>query len=553
VSACALVACSACSGGGEAGTGGTAGAGGQGGSPPDGLVVAHVARYDYVFDVGARSADVRLSLDVAAPGGDCAALESEHTPSVASWAGDPTLSTVVQDGVWTACGAPVGPGALELGATTTFPKKRYYNLDVGFSEKPDLAGGTFAYLLSWVGGCDLFAPCDDDPGTLADFRFEVRHAPGDVVMCPGTRTPGDTVTVCELDQAPTYSAVGFAVDPLWEESLFLETEGVSWLFYEVPGGGLANALDPSMMGSFFEWLTGLLGPYPYGSELRFAGGPTAWLGFEHPASVVLNEDLHVLSTDYADTAAHVTMHEVVHQWAGDRVTIASAADFVWKEAIAEYLPYVFEDEVLGADVAAASRAYWDAVSLQAEHHPRPTDDPTPPVHTFYGDVYGPGPMVLFVQLEALVGRPAVLAGLQAFLAEPGVRSVSELEAALEAASGKDLGAYFDAWVFGEGAPEWPTLDVQAAQVGNEVTVTVTQENASGALYGCVVEVEVAGATQSATALVDFGVAPTQASASATVTLGEPVVSTKLDPRHKLVGRESALPLVTPPRREVWRF
>ena len=30
------------------------------------------------------------------------------------------------------------------------------------------------------------------------------------------------------------------------------------------------------VGDFLEWITGVLGPYPYGDTLRLATGPTAW-------------------------------------------------------------------------------------------------------------------------------------------------------------------------------------------------------------------------------------------------------------------------------------
>ena len=543
-------------GGGAGGAGGAGGDGGAGAAPVTGPIAGPVTRYDYVFDLAALTADTSLTIDAQAPGGDCVALESLLPPSgEVTWNDAPATSAIAEGGALQVCGAPVAPGELTVRASTVFPKKKYYGLDVGFSVKKDLAGGDFSYLVSWVGGCDFFGPCDDDPGTVAEMHFEIKHAPGDVVLCPGVRTASETSTRCDIEGtlAPTYSGVGWAADPLWERSSFMTSQGVEWVFFEVPGGQLAASLDPAMMADFFEWATGLFGPFPYGNELRFAGGPTAWLGFEHPANIVLHEELGTLTTSYADTMAHVTMHEVVHQWAGDRVTIASSADFVWKEAMAEYLPYVFEDEQLPPEVAASSREYWDSISLQSQHFPRPTEDPTPPVNTFYGDVYGPGPMVLFIQLEPLIGRPAVLAGIQAFLKEPGARSVDELKKALEAASGADLTPYFDAWVFGAGAPEWPTMKVEATQVGDEVTVAVTQQNASGKLYGCVVEVDVVGATQTVTATIDFGLAPETATATAKVTLAEPVVTTTLDPRNRLVARESIAALTTPKPRPIWIF
>lgn len=540
---------------GSAGTGGSAGSSGDAGAGVIGPIAGAVTRYDYVFDVDSLDADTSVTIDVAPPGGDCVDLESLVLPTgQVTWNDMPAASAEVSMGVFHACGAPVGPGPLKVRAPTTFLKKKYLGLDVGFSRTPDMAGGQFTYLLSWVGGCDTFGPCDDDPGTLAEFHFDIKHAAGVPVLCPGALTDSDAGVHCDIagTLAPTYSAVGWASDPMWKRTPFMTANGVDWVFYEVPTGKLALSLDPATMTEFFGWITGMLGPFPYGKELRFAGGPTTWLGFEHPANIILYEDLASLSGPYADSMTHVTMHETTHQWAGDRVTIATAADFVWKEATAEYLPYVFEDEHLGAMVADVTREYWDSVSLQSQHYPRPTDDPMPVVSAFYGDVYGPGPMVLYVQLEALIGRPAVVSGIQSFLKDPGARSVDDLRKAMEAASGKDLSAYFDAWVFGQGVPEWPTMKVETTQVGSEVTVTVTQQNASGKVYPCVVEVDVKGASQTVTAAIDFGVMPQSAVASAKVTLAEAVVSTALDPKNRVVAREVGKPATVKPR-PVWIF
>jgi aminopeptidase N len=154
----------------------------------------------------------------------------------------------------------------------------------------------------------------------------------------------------------------------------------------------------------------------------------------------------------------------------------------------------------------------------------------------------------------MLGRPAVLAGIKAFLAEPGARGVTDLRAALEKASGKDLKDYFEAWVFGSGAPEWPSFTVEASQTAGEVTVSVTQKNLSGKLYGCAVEVEVQGATTSARTLLDFGTSPSSAKATATVPLLEPLLSFKLDPDHRVVGKDiTVMPIASPaaPKRRVW--
>jgi aminopeptidase N len=533
---------------------GSGGGGGAGGAPT-GDIDGEVRRYEYAFDLETGVGRSRLSIDAAHAGGDCFAVSCALAELAnATFAGEPATSSQIDAGEVHLCGAAVAPGTgFEITSEATVPEKTFIGLDVGFSRTVDLAGGTFTYLMSWVGGCDHFGPCDDDPSKLAEFRFDVTHPAGTTVLCPGALTAGDTLTSCEIagTLAPTYSAFAVAADPLWVKAPFLTTGGVDLVFYEVPGGTLAANLEKPSVTAFFEWLTGVVGAYPYGSELRFAGGPTEWLGFEHPGNVILQEELPSVAGAYLNPTMHVFMHEVVHQWAGDKVTLASTLDFVWKEATAEYLSYVFEDEQRPVGEAASTLAYWDDVSLFSEHYPRPMDEPAPSVQSFYGDVYGPGPMVLYVQLESIFGRAVVLEAIGAFLALPGARSVADLRDALEQASGEDLDAYFDAWVFGTGEPEWPTMTIGTSQVGDQVTVTVTQANPSGKLYGCAIDVLVEGATQSVTARVDFGLAPSSAVATATVNLGEPVVGTVLDPDHRVIARE---PGAAPPaRRPVWIF
>ncbi|HMY15238.1 MAG TPA: M1 family aminopeptidase [Polyangium sp.] len=513
------------------------------GGGPEGDLLANVTKYDYKFDIESATGTTHLDLDVAPPGGNCwdVSCERENVSSV-MWNDGAATSAAVSNGKLRACGPGVTEGpTLTVGGDVTLAQELWFGLDVGFSRRKNMAGGTFTYLLSWVGGCDRFGPCDDDPSRMAAFHFEVTHPQDTVVLCPGTRTAGATTTTCDVQNAPTYSAFAIAADTSWVAAPFGKFAGGDFVFYEVPGGGIAASLEKPSVGAFMDWITGLLGPFPYGQELRLAGARTAWLGFEHPANIVLLEKLDTLHDPMPNTSMHVVMHEIIHQWAGDRSTLATATDFVWKEATAEYLAYVFEDENRPAQEAIATRKYWDDISPQASYWPKPMDMPPPDVQSFYGDVYGPGPMVLYLQLEPLIGRPAVLQGIKTFLATAGGRSVDELKQALASASGKNLDAYFDAWVFGQGKPEWPTFDIKTNQVGADVTITVTQQNASGKLYGCVVEVELRGATSSTRALIDFGVAPSQASATASATLNEPVTSVILDPDNRLIGRKAGAP------------
>ncbi|WP_394841402.1 hypothetical protein LZC95_30550 [Pendulispora brunnea] len=511
-------------------------------------ITGTVTRYDYAVDLATGAVRDRLTVRADPPGGDCFSASCEVPATDAEWQGAPAASSSQSDGALLVCGrSRVLPWqTLRVSSRSVVPEEKFLGLDVGFSRKKDLAGGTFTYLLSWVGGCSHFGPCDADPSRLASFHFDVEHAPGDMVLCPGKIVQGEQRTRCELSPwstgslAPTYSAVAVASDPLWKRTPWMKAAGVDFVFYEVPnlpGGNIAPVLDKGSVTGFFEWITDLLGPFPYGDELRVAAAPTVWSGFEHPANIILSEKLPTRTGPFTNTVMHVLMHEIVHQWAGDRATLAAVGDFVWKESTAEYLAYVFEDEHRDAAEGPATRAYWDRISLNAKFHPRPLENPTPPVQTFYGDVYGPGPMVLYLQLEALVGRAAVVRGIQFFLARPAARSVEDLRRALERAAHVDLGKYFDAWVFGSGKPEWPVFTVATSQSGSDVTVTVTQTAAK--VHPCVVEVEVASASGKVLVPVTFGLDASSNTATAHATLQGEVTGTVVDPNHRVIDAKPA--------------
>ncbi len=554
ITSCALCAC-----GDDTTTGGAGGAGGSGGAVSNGgsggggtsALTASVRRYDLSADLEAATASLALTLDVSSAG-NCFTIPSEVLPSAARFDDVEAASLELVDNQLTVCSAAaLAEGSHLLSVDLTLTEQTFHNLDVGYSTTPNLAGGSFTYLLSWVGGCDHFGPCDDDPAAFAEFSFDVRHPSGTTVLCPGAITPSATQTRCELVSplAPTYSAFSFAADTDWVGAPLVSAAGTDVVLFEAPGGTLRDAYDVASLSDFLIWITSRLGPMPYGSELRLAGAPTAWLGFEHPANIVLHEELADLSLPYADAAMHVTMHEIVHQWSGDRVTLATAQDFAWKEAIAEYLSYVFEDESRPPGEAEASRAYWDSISTESSHYVRPTDEPPPAVEDFYGTVYGPGPMILFIQLEPFLGRETILSAIAAFLDGGGARSVADLQVALEQASGADLEPYFSTWVFGAGPPPRPSFAIDTVDNGDG-TVTVTATQLGSVVFPCRLEVEISGATLSALVELDFGLESAIGEASVTIPFAEAVASTSIDPEHRLVDASVG---VAPPVWPVYVF
>ena len=309
-------------------------------------------------------------------------------------------------------------------------------------------------------------------------------------------------------------------------------------------------IDAAYHGGFVAWMESTFGPYPYGSELRILSAPTYWSGFEHPGNIVLDDQLGMGSSAYANPVAHVLDHEIAHQWAGDQTTIASTYDFVWKEAMAEYLAFVYEDMADRPSAAATANA-WKAFSVGAAYFPVPGEEPE--LFDYYGDVYGPGPMILFRQLEVMSSREQVIAALQAVLGTQRALSVDDLLAALEASTGLDLDAYAAAWLRGTGAPEWPTVAL-SFMIGNATDFLRVQQVAGGARR-CKFHVALRGANAGEELLVAVD---TNANLDQTISIQPqvtfPVTTIELDPLDECIvfpAAMTAAPSVVHERPRLW--
>ncbi|MEQ9321710.1 MAG: hypothetical protein RIF41_21260, partial [Polyangiaceae bacterium] len=200
-----------------------------------------VDRYAYRFDLATGAATSTLTLATTADG-NCVTLPTTLAPTNVTLDAEPAVA--VHDGTHLQACAPGDLGATALLDTSqVVPEQTALGLDVGLSRRNNGFGGTLTYLLSWVGGCDRFGPCDDDPSHLTTFSFEVTHPMGTTVLCPGALTPGATTTTCllEVPLAPTYSAFAIVADDTWVASPLTSAAGVDIVFYEAPGGGLMAA------------------------------------------------------------------------------------------------------------------------------------------------------------------------------------------------------------------------------------------------------------------------------------------------------------------------
>jgi aminopeptidase N len=163
-------------------------------------------------------------------------------------------------------------------------------------------------------------------------------------------------------------------------------------------------------------------------------------------------------TDWTDEA--IISHELAHHWFGNNLTCRNLSHIWLNESFASYLMMLWAEELHGRDqllfdVELARRHYLEYV--EDEKLIRPLE-----YHEFdsANDIYNEpttylkGGAVLHM-LRAVLGDDAFFGGLAHYLDKHEYENVEshDLKIALEEATGRNLGWFFDDWITGGGHPE----------------------------------------------------------------------------------------------------
>lgn len=250
------------------------------------------------------------------------------------------------------------------------------------------------------------------------------------------------------------------------------------------------------------------GPCPYPSlglvmvEAETPGGhsPPGLLYLQQRPPVLRLRSLPDDPANFSDLRGFFAAHEAAHQWWGQGTAPSSYRERWLSEAWAQYAAALWIRESLGE---GAFRDMLDRMGRWALAH-----DASGPIHlgqrlgilrgdprVFRAVVYDKGAWVLHM-LRGILGDEAFFRGAREFLqahrfAKAGTE---DFRAALEKASGRDLGAYFDRWIYGTGLPRLSyetrtepaaggryrvRVDVRAENLPGEVPVAVTLVGSSG--------------------------------------------------------------------------
>lgn len=256
-----------------------------------------------------------------------------------------------------------------------------------------------------------------------------------------------------------------------------EWRGVG-LIYAVPKGE-AKYIDASFgdtkdMLSFFSDRLGVKYPWPkYAQTCVFDFGG----GMENVSATTLGEGSLVEARSGIWPMASLNSHELAHQWFGDLVTTKDWGHIWLNEGFASFFEYLYMEHARGKDAYDREReGALNAYLGESRRYKRPiaTNVYPYPDAMFDSHTYPKGGLVLHM-LRREMGDDDFFRGLGYYLRKHAYQPVDthDLVRSLAEATGRNMQAFFDQWVF---KPGHPVIDYAWSydEAAKQAVVTVTQ-------------------------------------------------------------------------------
>jgi len=279
------------------------------------------------------------------------------------------------------------------------------------------------------------------------------------------------------ERRPIYSDVISiaAADYVERASVFKSAagRGVPLKFFVFPEDTAKAAADFAVVPGVLSFLENHLGPYPFSNE-KYGIAEMMRPSFrEHQTVPSLGAQL--ITGD--GSVAQVIAHEAAHQWFGNSLTVGDWSDIWLNESFAEYMAWRW---VRSARGDSAFDALWHGAADHDFALPLARADSGGFATMFGALTFHRGPVVLLM-LEDLIGTKAIDAALREYVTRNayGRASLAEFRRAVNAASGRDLGWFFDQWTTRSGTPVVSiTWSYEQSATGGRIRVTMSQPDSA---------------------------------------------------------------------------
>ncbi|MBK7432871.1 MAG: T9SS type A sorting domain-containing protein [Chitinophagaceae bacterium] len=252
--------------------------------------------------------------------------------------------------------------------------------------------------------------------------------------------------------------------------------------------GTQNVLDA--LKQFHD----LFGDYPFIKE-KYGHVQFGWGGgMEHQTAS------YIVSIDEG-----LIVHELAHQWFGDKVTCGSWADIWLNEGFASHLTNIYMEKKYPASIINNRKSEINQITSSAGGSVW-VEDTASVGRIFDGRLsYTKGSHLVYM-LRWKLGDSIFFKGMRNYLVDPklsyGYALTDDLRRHLEAVSGQSLTEFFNDWFKGQG---YPSYNVQWSQMGSsyvKIKMSQVTSHASVSFFEMPVALKFKNATQEKTIVVD---------------------------------------------------
>jgi aminopeptidase N len=329
---------------------------------------------------------------------------------------------------------------------------------------------------NWPDRAHHWIPCQDDPADKASVEFVVAAPAHYKVISNGllieeTDLPHDRKLTHWKEDEPLPTKVmvigvaDFAVDTVGV------VNGIpvsSWVFSKNRENGFHDYAPAKEILSFFM---NYIGSYPY-KKLANVQSKTIFGGMENASAIFYFEN----SVTGEGKVESLLAHEIVHQWFGDMATEKSFPHLWLSEGFATYLTHVYTESRYGTDSLEKEmkRDRREIIDFVKESDRPVVDSVSPYMKLLNENSYQKGGWVLHMlrrQLGDSIFHAIIRKYYDAYAGKNA--DTRDFQKICEQVSGKDLGSFFQQWLY---TPGIPRLNIQWKynQKSRKVTVTVKQ-------------------------------------------------------------------------------
>ncbi|MFH9083608.1 M1 family metallopeptidase [Streptomyces sp. NPDC017673] len=310
----------------------------------------------------------------------------------------------------------------------------------------------------------LVFPCNDHPSDKAMFTFRITAPNGYTAVAnglpAGTDRVGSTTTWTYRTQHPMATelaqvSIGRSAVPRREGPHGLPVRDV------VPASD-RKALEPWLAKTpdQIAWMESKVGRYPFETYGLLMAQASTGFELETQTLSLFEKGLFTEPAYPKWYVESIMVHELSHQWFGDSVTPRSWSDVWLNEGHATWYEALYAEETAHRPMEDRMKAAYGASDRWREAGGPPAR-PKPPVpgqkiSIFRPSIYDGAALALYA-LRQEIGRPAFERLERIWVREhqDATATTADFVQLASAIAGRDLSAFFKAWLYGEKTPPMP--------------------------------------------------------------------------------------------------